>query len=151
MAILTYDLGSTGLKTALFDPTDGRLLALAEQEIPVQRPQPSWVEQDPDHWWQAVVATTRAVLAAAPKVMVQGIGLSTQRETVVPVGPDGEVLRSAIMWMDRRALAEARELGERLGADRIHRTPARALPPSTTNGRVCTTSCTSRWRGSTAG
>lgn len=129
MAILTYDLGTTGLKTALFDPVDGRLLALTEQEIPVRRPRPTWVEQNPEDWWQAVIATTQEVLAAAPGVVVQGIGLSTQRETVVPVGPDGEVLRSALLWMDRRAQAEARELGERLGTDRIHQiTGMRAEP-----------------------
>ncbi|MFZ5816503.1 MAG: xylulokinase [Bacillota bacterium] len=127
--MLTYDLGTTGLKTALFDPADGRLLALAEREIPVHRPQPAWVEQEPEDWWQAVLATTREVLAAAPGAVVQGIGLSTQRETVVPVAEDGSVLRSALMWQDRRALAEARELGERLGADRIHQvTGMRAEP-----------------------
>lgn len=118
-AILTYDLGTTGLKTALFDPADGRLLALAEHEIPTGRPQPSWAEQDPLDWWQAVVETTRAALAGAP-VQVAAIGLSSQRETVVPCSAEGEPLGPAVLWMDRRAQDEAGALAERLGVEEIH-------------------------------
>lgn len=120
-AILTYDLGTTALKTALFDPADGRLLALAEHEFPIRRPQPDWAEQEPLDWWRALVTTTRAVLAQAP-VQVTAIGLSSQRETLIPCDADGEPLGPAILWMDRRAQAEAALLAEWLGADQIHQT-----------------------------
>ncbi|MFZ5826039.1 MAG: xylulokinase [Bacillota bacterium] len=132
-AILAYDLGTTGLKTALYDPGDGRLLALAEREIPLSRPAPTWAEQEPYHWWEAVVSTTHAVLAAAPAgYQVASIGLSSQRETVVPVDEAGEPLGPAVLWMDRRALAEARDLAALLGADQIHQVTGMAAEPTFT-------------------
>lgn len=132
-AILTYDLGTTGLKTALFDPADGRLLALAEREIPVHRPSPTWAEQRSEHWWEAVLSTTHAVLAAAPAgYQVAGIGLSSQRETVVPVDEAGEPLGPAVLWMDRRALAEAGDLALLLGAAEIHQVTGMVAEPTFT-------------------
>lgn len=135
-AVLTYDLGTTGLKTALFDPNDGRLLALAEREIPVHRPEPTWAQQEPADWWRAVVATTREVVAAAPGAHVIAIGLSSQRETVVPVSADGEPLGPAVLWMDRRALAEARQLAEHLGADEIHQVTGMMAEPTFTAAKL---------------
>lgn len=132
-AILTYDLGTTSLKTALFDPADGRLLALAEREIPIHRPSPTWAEQNPLDWWEAAVETTHKVLKAAPTgYQVAGIGLSSQRETVAPVDASGEPLGPAVLWMDRRALKEAGELAERLGADEIHQVTGMVAEPTFT-------------------
>lgn len=133
-AILTYDLGTTGLKTALFDPADGRLLALAEQEFPTHRPRPGWAEQDPGDWWQAMVATTRAVLAAAPAA-VAAIGLSTQRETLLLCTAEGEPLGPAVLWQDRRNLAQAQELAAHFG-DELHQVTGLVAEPGFTAAKL---------------
>ena len=59
--LLGIDLGTSGLKTVLFDES-GRSLASATEEYPLYQPQNGWAEQDPTHWWQACVHTIRAVL-----------------------------------------------------------------------------------------
>lgn len=130
-AILTWDLGTTACKAALFT-ADGDLLATAQAPVPTTYPQPTWAEQDPAAWWQAVLDTGRAVLAApaARGVRVAAIGLSSQRETIVPVGPDGQPLGPAVLWMDRRAVEEAAELGAALGAEAI-RAVTGLLPEAT--------------------
>lgn len=60
-AVLTYDIGTTAIKTILFD-TKGAILAEAGMEYPTIQPKPTWAEQDPDDWWNAVVSTTKDVL-----------------------------------------------------------------------------------------
>lgn len=119
-ALLTFDLGTTACKAALFR-TDGRLLATASAEYPTHHPQPDWAEQDPLDWWGAAVATGREVLAQAEGTSVVGIGLSSQRETVVPVDETGAALHPAILWMDRRSAGQAAALAAHGGEGALHR------------------------------
>jgi len=62
--ILAHDLGTTGNKTNLFDET-GALVASHLETYDVSYPQAGWAEQDPDDWWRAVCASSRALLAQA--------------------------------------------------------------------------------------
>lgn len=110
--ILTLDLGTTALKATLFD-LDGDVLAAAQTTFPTRRPRPGWAEQDAQEWWQATVSATRQVVraAAAPVPALAGVGLTSQREGVVPVDERGEPVAACIIWMDRRAQPEAEALG----------------------------------------
>lgn len=124
--ILTYDLGTTACKTVIFD-LQGRVLAEASQGYPTHRPDPLTAEQSPEDWWGAVVATTGHCLAA---MAAQGysardlvaIGLSSQREGVVPLDADGQKLGDCILWMDQRAQPQAEAMARDLGWERLHRT-----------------------------
>ena len=42
----------------------GKCVAQAQAGYPTHHPRPGWAEQDPDDWWQGVVAVTRQVTAA---------------------------------------------------------------------------------------
>lgn len=118
--ILTYDIGTTACKSMLFG-VDGTVIATAEQEYPTRHPEPMWAEQDPDDWWDAVVSTTRSLMSGRENANICGIGLSSQRETVVPVDEQGNKLADAIVWMDRRTAKEAQDLASHFGREELHR------------------------------
>jgi len=118
-AILTLDLGTTACKAVVFDPT-GKVLGEGQHEYPTYHPQPGAAEQDPADWWNAVVTAGRAALAAAAGVRIIAVGLSSQRETVVPVDEQGTPLRRALTWMDRRSQPQAAALAAKLGVAAVH-------------------------------
>ena len=101
---LTFDLGTTGLKTALVSD-DGRVPAVHTVEYTPHAPRPGWLEMAPDSYWQAAVAGTRAVLAktGADPSSVQAIGFSSQGQTFIPIDRSGRALYDAIVWVDNRA------------------------------------------------
>ena len=64
-ALLGIDLGTTGVKVALFAAEDGHVISMAFVEYPLVHPQPGWAEQDPELWWQATLTAMRSCLSGA--------------------------------------------------------------------------------------
>ena len=83
--ILTFDIGTSTCKVCLWD-AKGMLLSSADEAYPIHHPQPDWAEQDPEDWWRAVVTAARTCLADHNPKRIAVIGLSSQREGVVPMG-----------------------------------------------------------------
>jgi xylulokinase len=84
-------------------------------------PRSGWSEQDPRQWRDGIAATARAVVAQAglqPR-QVSHVALACQVDGVVPVDNSLEPLRNAIIWLDRRATRQARELTDKIAADEI--------------------------------
>jgi xylulokinase len=106
-----FDLGTSGLKAVLVDES-GRVLRSARQSYPLQTPVAGWVEQDPDVWWQALLATTRTLLDGAPAP--DAVGLTGQMHSAVILGTDKAPIGPAILWNDQRTIEECAELRERL-------------------------------------
>lgn len=132
-AILSLDLGTTACKALLFTP-EGVALAEGQREYPTYYPAPGLAEQEAADWWSATVAAARAALGAATEpVHVIALGLSTQRETMLPVDAAGRPLRRAITWLDRRSGAQATRLAEQFGAAEIHARTG-MLPEATFSG-----------------
>ena len=126
--ILTFDLGTTGCKVCLWDSV-GTLLAAADRGYPIHHPEPDWAEQDAEDWWNAAVAAGRHCLEDQDPRRIAVVGLSSQREGVVPIGRDGRPLSRCIIWMDRRCRPQAARLGTRCGVPlvRLTRPVARRL------------------------
>ncbi|NLG52037.1 MAG: hypothetical protein GX552_18165 [Chloroflexi bacterium] len=105
---LTFDLGTTALKTALIND-DGRPVAVHTGEYTPQTPRPDWVEMPPDAYWRAAVDGTRAVFArsGAHPADLAAIGFGSQGQTFVPIDREGRALYNAIVWVDNRAQAIA--------------------------------------------
>ena len=118
-ALLGLDLGTSSLK-ALVLAEDGAVLAEQAEGYPTHQPRPGWSEQDPDAWWQACVAATRAAVAAASRAHgpldVRGIGLSGQMHTFVLVDPAGRAVRPAVTWMDTRAQPQLEQVRAAIAA-----------------------------------
>jgi xylulokinase len=123
-ALLGIDLGTTGVKAALFRANDGQVIASAFFDYPLYHPQPGWAEQQPADWWKATIAAIRACLeeAASHGVMpddVRGVGLSGQMHGVVLLDEQSMVLRPCIIWADQRSEPQCRWMTERVGAAKL--------------------------------
>lgn len=118
--LLSYDVSSTGCKAAIVT-IDGVLLHKAFESYPTYYPKPLWSEQNPEDWWQAVVLSTKKVLAEGEIGADQIIGLafSTTMTNIIVLDEKYKLLRPCIYWMDGRAGEEARYLMRRLGGERI--------------------------------
>jgi xylulokinase len=120
--LLGIDVGTTAAKAALFD-LDGRLQAVGNAEYPLQHVRPGWVEQNPEDWWQAVCLAVRRACASVAdgRDRIAGLAVSAQAPTLIALDKTGQPLRPAMIWMDRRAEAEATELAELVGTDEVFR------------------------------
>jgi glycerol kinase len=112
--ILAIDQGTSGTKTALFDP-QGRIVASAAVGLDIFFPKPGFVEQDPRAIYQNVIQSLRSCLArfkdkgGNPADIAVG-GLTNQRETFLLWDEDGEPLSSAVSWQCARSAAICRKL-----------------------------------------
>ncbi|HOF89991.1 MAG TPA: FGGY family carbohydrate kinase, partial [Armatimonadota bacterium] len=123
MLYLTFDIGTTGLKTALI-ADDGRALAVHTAEYALLTPRADWVEMAPEAYWEAAVEGARAVFGTTGKNPheLAAIGFSSQGQTFVPIDAAGRALYNAIVWVDNRAQAIAdRWNAEWLSHEAYHR------------------------------
>ena len=120
MRLLGIDIGTSGTKTVLFDE-QGHALASYTGEYPLSQPQNGWAEQDPEDWWRAAADGIRAVLAKAPLIDGEkpAVGLSGQMHGLVMLDREGRVLRPAILWCDQRTGAEAEQMKQTVGEQRL--------------------------------
>jgi xylulokinase len=120
-AILTLDLGTSSCKASLWNAS-GALLAAADESYPTHHPHPDWAEQHAEDWWRAACGAAHRCLAQHPggEKGIAAIGLSSQREGVVPVARDGRALGPCIIWMDRRSRGETETLVAEFGPARLH-------------------------------
>ncbi|MGI5878328.1 MAG: xylulokinase, partial [Christensenellales bacterium] len=118
--LVGVDLGTSGTKTVLFDPS-GRALAGATAEYPLYQPEIGWAEQDPDDWWRAVCETIAAVIkkSGVNTRDIRALGLSGQMHGLVLLDRDGAVLRRSIIWCDQRTGRECDQIHERVGRERL--------------------------------
>ncbi len=105
--VIAIDAGTTGVRSIFFD-TSGNVVASSYEEFGSFFPQPSWVEQDADTWWNSAVSTLKRCFndSKISAEQVIGISVTNQRETVVPVDEAGAPLRKAIVWQDRRTVSQ---------------------------------------------
>jgi xylulokinase len=121
--LIGADIGSQSVKAILLDP-DGLEIGSAGQAYLMSHPASGWAEQDPAQWRAGLAATVRKLLLSAgvSAAEVTHLGLASQVDGVVAVDAGLRPLRPAIIWLDRRASAQAAALADGLGADRIFAT-----------------------------
>jgi len=108
---LGIDLGTSGVKVVLLEDSH-RVIAQADAPLEVSRPQPSWSEQDPRDWWDALEQAMAQLRERVPRELaaVRAIGLSGQMHGAVVLDAGQRVLRPAMLWNDGRAFAECAQL-----------------------------------------
>ncbi len=102
--ILAIDCGTQSLRALLF-AEDGSLLAREQQSYtPYQSPQFGWAEQDPTIYWDSLAAACRILKNKHPQAFgsIAGVGVTSQRASMINVDRAGNVLRPAIVWLDQR-------------------------------------------------
>jgi xylulokinase len=114
--ILGLDIGTESTKAILFN-LKGKSIARAYIQYSVKVPEPSWAEQDPQLWWNAVKKSVSELLKRTDlkKEQVACVGVSGQSPVLVPVDKRGKPLADAIIWMDRRAVKQAEEIAKVTG------------------------------------
>jgi sugar (pentulose or hexulose) kinase len=120
--ILAVDLGTTAVKTSLFDQ-HGALLVKATREYQLSTPTATAVELDVEVYWRAFRETVTEILAERPDAPghIRALGISAQGETLVCVDEAGAALRPAIVWLDNRAQEEADRLAAHFGNETCYR------------------------------
>jgi sugar (pentulose or hexulose) kinase len=111
--ILAIDNGTQSVRALIFD-LKGHLVA--KKRIPIQAyysRKPGWAEQDPDVFWRAVCEACQALweMPQVKKERIAGVGLTTQRSTVINLDENKEALRPAIVWLDQRRTEDLPPLG----------------------------------------
>lgn len=135
--LLSHDLGTTGNKASLYT-NEGKVLASAYYEYSVQYPHVTWVEQNPEEWWQAVCASTKKLLHTAnvDPDDVACVSFSGQMMGCVVLDRSARPLRNAIIWADQRGTNEAESLIQKLGKDFIYRTTGHRASPSYSAAKI---------------
>jgi xylulokinase len=120
--VIGCDVGSQGTNCALY-AADGTLLASSYQAYELSFPFPGAAEQDPELWPVAVAAGVRDLLERVPEgsSAVKGLSFGSQLDGMVVCGTDGRPLRPAMIWMDRRAEAQAARVAETIAPDEFYR------------------------------
>jgi D-ribulokinase len=116
-AFIGIDVGTSSARAGVFDEK-GTLLATARHPITVWHEAGSVVEQSSSEIWAACAASVRAAMAEAalPPSAVKGVGFDATCSLVVldaaanplTVSTSGDHRRNVIVWMDHRAMVEAR-------------------------------------------
>lgn len=101
--ILALDQGTSSSRGIVFD-RGGRIVSMAQEELPQIFPAPGHVEHDPEAIWSSQLATARAALVNGGIAAsdVAAIGLTNQRETtVVWERSSGRAVGNAVVWQSR--------------------------------------------------
>ncbi|WP_353808092.1 xylulokinase [Agromyces sp. SYSU T00194] len=129
--IIAHDLGTTGNKASLHHD-DGRLVTAVTVAYPAHFASGGIAEQDPEDWWNAVVAATRQLLerAAVDPAAIRGLVVSGQMMGAVLLDGDGVPVRPAIIWADTRAGDQERRLRDALGERHAYEVLGHRLNPT---------------------
>ncbi len=110
---LAIDLGTTGCRSILFDDKLNNL-SQAYEEYGLITPNATWVEQDAELWWTLTKKTAKDAISEAgiDGKAIDGISISSQGITIVPVDRDFKPLCNAQSWLDSRGETEAEQIAE---------------------------------------
>ena len=120
MLYIGIDLGTSACKLLLVDEA-GQVKNEVTKDYPLSFPKPSWSEQEPAHWWNAVLTGVPDLLEGFDTNEVKGIGTGGQMHGLVALDGAGKVLRPAILWNDGRTAKEVAYLNETVGKDKLSR------------------------------
>ena len=110
--VLAYDIGTTGVKTCLFEIGETiKLIDASSEGYGLYILDNGGAEQDADEWWQAMASTTKALLArgSIPAEAIAGISFCSQMQGLVLVDGEGVPVHRPMSYMDQRAVDEIRK------------------------------------------
>ncbi len=110
--VLSYDLGTTGVKSCLIQIGEKvKLLGGEYKTYGLRILENGGAEQDPDEWWEALKETTKRLFEKTDikPEEIAGISFCSQMQGLVLVDKNGRALRPAMSYMDQRAGDEMKE------------------------------------------
>ncbi len=103
--ILAIDCGTQSLRAILFSHK-GKMLNRTQIEYePYYSKYSGWAEQDPELYWSSLKSACRKLKQKDPILFdaIAGVGVASQRASMVNVDSNGMPLRPVIVWMDKRS------------------------------------------------
>ena len=101
--LLAIDLGTGGPKTGAVG-LDGRVMACHWTPVQTRHLPDGGSIQDPREWWEGIRAGVRAILAGGSVKSrdLQGVGITGQWGSTVPLDAGGEPAGPCLLWSDGR-------------------------------------------------
>ena len=110
--VISYDIGTTGVKTCLFEIDSAiTLISAAMEGYKLYIMPDGGAEQDPDEWWSVICSTTKTVFSKCDikPEQIEGISFCSQMQGLVLVDKDGVPVHRAFSYMDQRAKKQLKE------------------------------------------
>ncbi len=115
MHFLGIDMGTTSIKTAVFDEAlTQKASRTADYTLDAHG---DIVEFPAERYWEIVRDEIAALRA---EVGIDALAIDTQGETMILTDEDGNPVRPAIVWLDNRATEEAAIIEEKFGHQRVY-------------------------------
>lgn len=128
---LGIDVGTQGVRAVLVDG-DGTVQGSGRTPLAAGQRSGREHEQDPETWWAALCASTRAALSGSAGGRVAGLAVDSTSGTVLVQDPAGRPLTAGLMYDDARAVeaaARVQRAGEQVWSSLGYRVqPSWALP-----------------------
>lgn len=109
---LGIDLGTSGLKAVVIGE-EGEVAAQVTVPMEVSNPQPLWSEQQPDAWWQALLAALSQLKQLISLADIRAMGVAGHMHGATLLDREGKIIRPCILWNDGRSYQECRVFEER--------------------------------------
>lgn len=110
---LTFDVGTTAIKTCLFDEALSILEKISIEYDLITKDEK--VELVPGTYWETMKKALKKISEKHDLSGIRAICLTTQGETMIPVDENGKELSNAIVWLDDRAEKQGEEIRALLG------------------------------------
>lgn len=110
--VISYDIGTTGVKTCLYNINKTiELIGSAQEGYELYVFPDGGAEQDEEEWWCAMQNTTRRIMeeSGINADKIEGISFCSQMQGLVLVDKEGNALRHPMSYMDQRAKKELKE------------------------------------------
>ena len=109
MYVIIHDLGTSSLKTCLFEiDSEIRIVASASAAYDLYILENGGAEQDTEEWWQAVCKTTKELFdkTTVTPEQISGMAFCAIMQGVVLVDEAGKALRRPMIYIDQRGVKE---------------------------------------------
>ena len=116
--VLGVDVGSQSIKAVIVDE-GGVVVSSGSAPLTMVHEHDGWADQDPLAYCTALRDAVRAAAEGVQAERVVAMGLGSQVDGVVACDADGTPLRSAIIWLDKRATKECDQLVSAVGSERL--------------------------------
>ena len=112
MNILVIDVGTSSMRGILFSH-EGTVLAKYQKIYKASYMKNGWVEQSPSDWENALYEIMRNISSSIEnKWNIDGIAITSQRSSIIPVDNEIHPLGNAIMWQDKRTADICKSLSD---------------------------------------
>jgi xylulokinase len=133
--ILAHDFGTSADKASLFT-TGGQFVKTKTVSYPTHYSFGTHAEQDPEDWWNAFCASTKALLEGIDASKVLCVAFDGTYPNCLCIDRDLKPLHRAMIWQDSRSYVEAREISALLPPKYTAGRPNNILPTDRTLGKL---------------